>query len=72
MCRLTPASSVDESVSRNGNPRTMSGGEPSSIKRCFSCAVRVPVLSRLPVGRAYGIIRGWVCSLVKGRITILR
>ena len=43
----------------------MSGGEPSSIKRCFSCAVRLPDLSRLPEKRAYSRIRLRVCSLVK-------
>ena len=35
---LTHISGDEESVPRNGIPRTMSGGEPSSIKWIFSCA----------------------------------
>ena len=65
---LLPVSSVEDSVSRNGNLRTMSGEESSSIKQCFSCAVRIPGPSRLPEMRVYGISRSWVCSLVKGLV----
>ncbi len=45
--RLPHISGDEESVSRNGIPRTMSGGEPSSIKRTFSCAVSLPLPSWL-------------------------
>ena len=45
--RLPHISGDEESVSRNGIPRTMSGGEPSSIKRIFSCAVSLPLPSWL-------------------------
>ncbi len=39
----SPPWTAAEPVSRNGCPRTMSGGEPSSIKREFPCAARQPV-----------------------------
>lgn len=34
---------------RNGAPRTVSGGEPSSTKQNAACAAGLPVLSWLPV-----------------------
>ena len=37
-----PLHEAAEPVSRNGCPRIMSGGEPSSIKRDVPCAARVP------------------------------
>ena len=67
MCRLAAVSGDDGLVSRNTAPRTMSGGEPSSIKRTAVCAVRVPDLSWLLQHRAYRISRGRVCSLAKDR-----
>ena len=67
MCCLTAVSSDDGLVSRNIAPRTMSGGEPSSIKRNAVCAVRVPDLNWLLLCRAYRTIRGRVCSLAKDR-----
>ena len=42
---LILVSDVERAVLRNGILRTMSGGEPSSIKEIFSCAVRNPPLS---------------------------
>ena len=51
MCRLTAVSGVDGLVSRNIAPRTMSGGEPSSIKRTAVCAARVPGQSWLLLHR---------------------
>jgi len=47
MCRQPLISSDDDPVSRNVNSWTMSGGEPSSIKRNLACAARQPVPSRL-------------------------
>ena len=44
---LTYISGDEESVPRNGIPWTMSGGEPSSIKRIFSCAAGSPFPSWL-------------------------
>ena len=45
--RLTPVSGDEEPVPRNVAPGTMSGGEPSSIKRTVACAVGVPFPSWL-------------------------
>ncbi len=39
----SPPHAAAEPVSRNGCPRIMSGGEPSSIKRDVPCAARAPV-----------------------------
>ena len=43
--RLTRISGVEDLVPRKVGPRTMSGGEPSSIKRNPICAVGLPFLS---------------------------
>ncbi len=40
---IRPPHTAAGSVLRNECPRTMSGGEPSSIKRDQSCAARAPV-----------------------------
>ena len=47
LCCLTHISGDEESVPRNEIPRTMSGGEPSSIKWIFSCAAGTPLPSWL-------------------------
>jgi len=57
MCCQPLISSVDESISRNVNSWTMSGGEPSSIKRNLTCAARQPALSRLSGQRTYYIFK---------------
>ena len=46
LLRVSRVACVEEWVLRNRKPRTMSGGEPSSIKWSSRCAARVPVLSR--------------------------
>ena len=40
----SPPCEAAEPVLRNGCPRIMSGGEPSSIKRDHPCAARAPAL----------------------------
>ena len=47
---ISPPHAAAEPVSRNEALRTMSGGEPSSIKRLFLCAaVNLYILMRKPV-----------------------
>ena len=66
--RLPHISGDEESVLRNGSPRTMSGGEPSSIKWTLSCAVSSPLLSWLYGFRVWIRIRRRVCGLIMDRI----
>ena len=58
---------ADKPVSRNANLRTMSGGEPSSIKEDLACAVRLPALSRILQKRAYRNYQRSVCGLAGHR-----
>ena len=49
----------------------MSGGEPSSIKRIFSCAARLPILSFLALVTDIRLVQMWVCDLVMSRTAFL-
>ena len=45
----------------------MSGGEPSSIKRIFSCAAKVTDLELAAPVSGLRLVQMWVCDLVMSR-----
>ena len=58
---------VEKSVPRSVELWTMSGGEPSSIKRFSACAAGVPALSRLYKFRTAVMFEIWVCGRAMGQ-----